>query len=432
MDVLPRSEGREGSCRGPGLPLIAAHVKFSLGADCVQCASTCTEPRPRAGWGPALLPQTEIFAILFVFSHCFQHTHTRARCSTRTCSLLSTCALALLGRRLEIDGEGGGRRGRRGESPSALDFSGKTARAKGLQGDPGEVPLNAPSSSTGAPSAGGAADRGPGGPSEVLSPRRPRRGSGPAGSLRVWEGKAAPRAPSLLPARHGGSHGPAASRLPAAAGAEGPIPRGSETGQPAQRPAPRGSRARGGPGDATRGGAGGRRRRQQLPGAGGRRGAATVRAAAGSAAEARAPGGGAAAPRGGPGSDPQRRGPGREPTRGSRRAGRARAAPGPFQPRTRARWERPEPTRVRPAARLSFAPTEPPPPRGAQAQLRGGPFPRLPPPGPGDASPSLRARAGTSRMGPCFSAGQSGLLPSRALFPGGHLRRPRRFPLCWC
>lgn len=132
----------------------------------------------------------------------------------------------------------------------------------------------------------------------------------------------------------------------AAAGAEWPIPSGSDAGlaDPSQRPAPRGSSVRGrgpGPGSsplqrpvgAARRGAGGRR---QLPGAGGRRGSATVTAAAGSRAEARAPEGRGCRARRGPGL-PARSGAGscRPHLRRLLRLP-GKDGPGQFQPRSRA------------------------------------------------------------------------------------------------
>lgn len=119
------------------------------------------------------------------------------------------------------------------------------------------------------------------------------------------------------------------------------------------------------PVDAARRGAGGWR---QLPGAGGRRGSATVTAAAGSRAEARAREGRGCRARRGP------------ELPASSRAGRwwsrsqAVAAPakqgwplGSLSREPTRSGERSEPTRVRLSARLSLAHIEPPPPTQAPA-----------------------------------------------------------------
>nr|XP_012632669.1 uncharacterized protein LOC105878047 [Microcebus murinus] len=255
--------------------------------------------------------------------------------------------------------------------------------------------LAAPLSRAGAPSlpvaAGGRAALGP-------------RASGSPVSPRVWGQRLRRRrSPSPFAVAAAAGHCPAESPRPG--GCRCPV---------------RGSRWRGGgprarfprPVGAAQKGAGGRR---LLPG--GRRGAATVTAATGARAEARAPGGrgcraqqrpGAPAPSGAPGQEPTQR-PLRlrarrsrvrlsaDPARGGR--GRAHARP-PARPETCTCTHR-APLRPRQPGRL----------------LR-----RLPPPGPGACQPSLSASwdfpDGAMLF---FQDNQGSSLP--AIFLGGHLQR---------
>lgn len=263
-------------------------------------------------------------------------------------------------------------------------------------------------------------------PSE--GPARPRWGSGPPLSLRVWERKEAPGlgSPSQLAVAVDAGHGTAKSAFPSGRrcrvahpererrGAGRPLPASSSEGGlwcVAEAPGP-GSSPLARPVGAARRGAGGRR---QLPGAGGRRGSATVTAAAGSRAEARA--------REGRGCR-ARRGPGLLAHSGAGRCwSRSQAAAAP----ARQGWPlvsfSPEPTRVRLSVRLSLAHTERPPPAQAPALQLAAPA-RLPPPGPRAANPASR-QALTSRMGPCFSSRTIRAPPLLAIFLRGHLQRFR-------
>lgn len=271
-------------------------------------------------------------------------------------------------------------------------------------------------------------------PSE--GPARPRWGSGPPLSLRVWERKEAPGlgSPSQLAGAVNAGHGTAKSAFPSGRRCRVSHPERERrgAGQPppwfqlrgglwcvAEAPGP-GSSPLARPVGAARRGAGGRR---QLPGAGGRRGSATVTAAAGSRRKLGLGMGGAAAPGEAQGSWLTA-----APVVAGADLRRPLSLPGkdgPWSvsapnPREVGRGRSPRVSVCRCAFHLHTLSALHP----HRPQLCGWPLPRLPPPGPRAANPASR-QALTSRMGPCFSSRTIRAPPLLAIFPRGHLQRLR-------
>lgn len=299
-----------------------------------------------------------------------------------------------------------------------------------------KVPLRAHSASTGVPNLLVAA----GGLGCSWSPPRvpPVGAGGRALHCRCESGRGRRLPDSVLPPsspwRQTPAMAPPSPRSRAAAGAEWPIPSGSdaELADPSQRPAPRGSLVRGaealGPRSSPLGAACGRgaQGRGRAPAAPRRRRKARLghghgrrRVSGGSAGS-----GGEGLPRPARPRAPssQRRRALLEQISGGRCAFQARMTPGQFELRTHAWWEEVG-AHACPSVGAPFTCTH----RGPSTrrpQLCGWPLPRLPPPGPTAANPASR-QALTSRMGPCFSSRTIRAPPLPAIFLGGHLQRFR-------
>nr|XP_023478935.1 uncharacterized protein LOC111768972 [Equus caballus] len=318
--------------------------------------------------------------------------------------------------------------------PPIGDFKPEDAPAEGLQDDNGKVPLHAQSAGAGAPNC-----------------RWQQEIRDPVGPLRGFRPPALAVGPSRVAASLGEEGGSAGSVLPPSSpwpwprqvsaperpqvpsgrspervkrGARRPIPSPAPGGSPAggrvpsvRRPLPaacgRGAQGRG------RAAAPGRRRKARHRLGHGRRRAQ---------AEARAPEGRGRRARRGPGLRAPARPSVQQRSPGGRRARQAPMAPGQLQRPPRAWWGEAVPTRVRPAARLSLAHSEPLRPR--RPRLWGWRLPRLPPPGPGAANPSLPA----SRDFP--DGAMLSFQDNQGSSPPGDLSRrpppeiPRRFPPC--
>ncbi|XP_058412495.1 collagen alpha-1(I) chain-like [Diceros bicornis minor] len=330
------------------------------------------------------------------------------------------------GQRQRDEGEWG-EGGEEGESSPTPDLKREDAPAEGLQDDNGQVPRHAHGASAGAPNLPVAA----GDPGSSWSPPRvpPAPGGGRALQGRRECGREGRRPWLRSPSQLAGATAPPSPRSRAAAGAEWPVPGGSETR--AGRPLPacgsrRGSGTAAGPAPPPRGlrarragaaAAGRRRKARHGHGHGRRRGAG---GSAGSGGEGRPR---PARPRA-PGPGGARRS-GAEPRR-PRRA-QARMAAGQVRPRPRAWWGEAVPTRVCPAGRLPLAHSEPLRPRRPGSGAGRSCVCHLQDPG---ANPSLPASRDFPDGAMLSFQDDQGSSP-----PGDPSRRPppeipRRFPPC--